>query len=397
MPKELVSLRTRPSRDGRQFVFMLDFVDERGNRHRVSLGHADKRRAEAERSQKERELRMGLSYESERVRLHELLAGSLERTRGQVRPSTLKEHNTAMRHFIDAVGNLFVQDVKHRHGETFIQACLDRGNSPATANKKIGCLKRQFQLAILRGQLTENPFRYIQHIKVPTRTVRVYTDAECRRLLDAAKTPSRCDSPEWELLLVAALSTAMRRGELLNTTWADIDFDRLTISVSPKLDTTHTWEWRIKDSERRKLPLTADVAELFKAYRTARPQVHPYVFVPPSRYSAIHERRQQGKWTLEDGRCPVNNFDRGFRTLLERAEIEDTEFHDLRRTCLSRWLANGLTEYDVMQLAGHSEFSTTHRFYLAVRSDLIDRARVVTVAAMGADFGARLARAPVSA
>jgi integrase len=189
----------------------------------------------------------------------------------------------------------------------------------------------------------------------------------------------------------------MRRGELLNTTWADIDFDRLTISVSPKLDTTHTWEWRIKDSERRRLPLTADVAELFKAYRTARPQVHPYVFVPPSRYSAIHERRQQGKWTLEDGRCPVNNFDRGFRTLLERAEIENGEFHDLRRTCLSRWLANGLTEYDVMQLAGHSEFSTTHRFYLAVRSDLIDRARVVTVAAMGADFGARLARAPVSA
>jgi integrase len=81
---------------------------------------------------------------------------------------------------------------------------------------------------------------------------------------------------------------------------------------------------------------------------------------------------------------------------LERAAIENGEFHDLRRTCLSRWLANGLTEYDVMQLAGHSEFSTTHRFYLAVRSDLIDRARAATVAAMGASFGTRLARAPVS-
>lgn len=34
-----------------------------------------------------------------------------------------------------------------------------------------------------------------------------------------------------------------------------------------------------------------------------------------------------------------------------------------------------MTAYDVMQLAGHREFSTTHRFYLAVRSDLIDRAR----------------------
>ena len=38
-------------------------------------------------------------------------------------------------------------------------------------------------------------------------------------------------------------------------------------------------------------------------------------------------------------------------------------------------MANVLTEYDVTQLAGHSDCSTTHRFYLAVRADLTDRAR----------------------
>jgi hypothetical protein len=46
-----------------------------------------------------------------------------------------------------------------------------------------------------------------------------------------------------------------------------------------------------------------------------------------------------------------------------------------------------------MQLAGHSEFSTTHRFYLAVRSDLIDRARA---AGMKGGCGAQLARASIS-
>ena len=60
----------------------------------------------------------------------------MERTRGQVRDSTLVERDIAMRHFIEAVGDIEVQDVTHRHGETFIQACLDKGNSPATANKK---------------------------------------------------------------------------------------------------------------------------------------------------------------------------------------------------------------------------------------------------------------------
>jgi len=42
------------------------------------------------------------------------------------------------------------------------------------------------------------------------------------------------------------------------------------------------------------------------------------------------------------------------------------------------WFANGMGEYDVMTLAGHSSFATTHRFYLAVSDDLIHRARIST-------------------
>ena len=42
------------------------------------------------------------------------------------------------------------------------------------------------------------------------------------------------------------------------------------------------------------------------------------------------------------------------------------------------WLANGMSEYDVMVLAGHSSFATTHKFYLAVEDDLVRRARIAT-------------------
>ncbi len=393
MVSELVKLKTRPSRDGQRFAYTLDYADEHGKRHRESLGHCDKQRAERQRAQRERELRSG-ELPPEQTRLTELLEDSLARTRGQVRASTLAEHETAMQHFIEAVGNIKLPDVTLRHGEIFLQACLDRGNHPATANKKIGSLKRLFQLAVVRGQLDENPFHYLSRVKVPARKVRVFSDEECNRLLDAARvTPGPVD---WELLVAVALATAERRGELLNTTWSDVDFGKLTISVSPKQDTQHTWEWQIKDAERRTLPLTQEVADLLALKRREQPTLHPYVFIPTDRCRCIQERRRQKQWTTADGRCPVNNFNRGFRALLERAGIEKGEFHDLRRTCLSRWLANGLTEYDVMQLAGHSEFSTTHRFYLAVRTDLIDRARTATAAGMGTSFGTRLARAGLS-
>jgi hypothetical protein len=42
------------------------------------------------------------------------------------------------------------------------------------------------------------------------------------------------------------------------------------------------------------------------------------------------------------------------------------------------WFANGMSEHDVMVLAGHSSFATTHEFYLVVTDDLFHRARVAT-------------------
>ena len=67
---------------------------------------------------------------------------------------------------------------------------------------------------------------------------------------------------------------------------------------------------------------------------------------------------------------------------MARAGIDEGMFHDLRRTCITNWFANGLSEFDVMTMAGHSSFSTTHKFYLAVRKDLICRARKASSEAM---------------
>ena len=53
---------------------------------------------------------------------------------------------------------------------------------------------------------------------------------------------------------------------------------------------------------------------------------------------------------------------------------------------LTTWSAQGLSEYEVMKLAGHSSFSTTHQFYLSIKRDYIDKARQANV-----DLGVKLA------
>lgn len=385
--KELVRLKTRPSRDGKRFTFYLDYVDIGGKRRRISLGHRDKKKAESQRKQTERELKMGV-LEPVSMRLSDFLADSLARTGDQNGESTRKEHHSAMKQFIKAVGNIDYKRVTLSHGELFRQRQLDKGNSPATVSKKLRALKRLFQLAVERQQLSENPLRYVKLPRWTKKKIEVYKDEECRMMLRVAreyKSPVR-----WDLLIYLALTTGMRRGELLNMVWADIDFAAKTIHVSPKRNTAETWEWRIKDNERRTLPLTDDAGTMLAEHQSNQPDKFPYVFVPPERYEVIQGLRREGSWTLEHARLKVvNNFRRDFNKILSRAAVRERRFHDLRNTALTNWFAAGMTEFDVMKLAGHSDFKTTHQFYLAVADDLIDRAR----AALSTGIGQNLARA----
>lgn len=148
--KKLVRLWKRPSHDGQKYTYYLLYYDADGRRKQKALGHADKRKAEKQCAQLARELRMD-HFEVGSMKLSEFLEDSLSRTRGQIRENTYLEYDSAMRQFIDVIGNIDYRNIRHEHGERFIQICLDGGNRPATVAKKIGSLKRLFQLAVERG------------------------------------------------------------------------------------------------------------------------------------------------------------------------------------------------------------------------------------------------------
>lgn len=387
---QLVRLRSRPSRDGKAFKYFLDFKDEKGKRRKVSLQHANGRKAKRQAEQKARELRAG-TVMPQSMRLSQFLRHSMARTGDQIRKSTAEEYKAAMEDFIGVIGDIDYQIVTVDHGEVYRQACLDKGNRPATVAKKLRHLKRIFQLAVHRRQLDENPLRFIDMPRLSKRKVNTFGLDDCRRILRAAGDYVGGQNPlrflRWNLLITTALSTGMRRGELLNCTWRDIDFERLAVEVSPKEDTAETWEWQIKDADRRILPLTNELVSLLIQHQEGQPEGYPYVFVPVARYDYIQELRKQGKWKFGDSRLKVvNNFTRQFNEILNRAACKQGEFHDLRRTALTNWLANGMSEHEVMVLAGHASFSTTHRFYLAVADDLVDRARAAVGKVLSQDL-----------
>jgi integrase len=379
---QLVKLNKRPLCSGRKFTYVLRYT-EYGKRKWKTLGHTDRRKAERQRTQKEKELRMGY-IEPSSMRLRDFMVDSFVKTGDQIRESTRRIAEAAMNDFIRIIGNIDFRSVTLAHGEVYLQACLDRGNSNATVSKKLRAIKRLFKLAVNRKQLDENPLQYIAIPKSPKKKVNIYADDQCRRILKAAQEYTAKWDPKksvkWDLMITVALATAMRRAELLNCTWADVDFDAQTIEVNPKEDTKDTWKWFIKDADNRTLPLTEEIVQILADHQAKQPEGYPYVFVPTARYDYIQSMlRPKDKWTLTDARLKVvNNLRRQFNKILAKAGIKKGTIHDIRRTAITMWFANGISEHDVMVLAGHSSFATTHKFYLAVADDLVDRARVAT-------------------
>ena len=212
--------------------------------------------------------------------------------------------------------------------------------------------------------------------------IHTYSEDETKRLIKAVSEVQQEELIEWDLVITLALTTGLRKSEILNLVWSDIDFDQMTLTINPKEDTVNTWKWEIKDTDSRTLPLTEDVLKLLINLQNRRPAGYPYLFISPKRYDRIQAirkgttNRKKKLWNSKDSSMSIiNNFTEMFNEVRKRAGIKTGTFHDLRRTAITNWFYAGLGITEVMRLAGHSKYDTTLIYYLAVKDDLIDRAR----------------------
>ncbi len=387
MTKKLVKVRTRPSRDGSSFTYLIDYIDENDTRRQISLGHADRKKAEKQRAQKERELRMGI-VESVRLRLRKLLADYLEQTRTQIEPSTADSAAYRMRDMISAIGNKYADEVTYRDCERFQQHCTDKGLSPASVNTHIKMVRRIFSLAVKREQLERNPFDGLPLLKVPKKSIRLLSEEEYEKIFRFAQ------SPIWKARLMLAKTAGLRRGEVLNLTINDVDFAKGKIIVQAKATTKHTWRWVVKDKDRRELPLTDEAAQMLVDIQTELPHGQPYLLLTPERYRYLIKLSNAGKLIDRISKCPASNFRRDWQCICSKAGIEDITFQNLRATSITEWLEKGMMPHEVQRLAGHSSIDTTMNYYVGIRESMIDRAREASSSASEGNSVARLLRTP---
>jgi integrase len=186
-----------------------------------------------------------------------------------------------------------------------------------------------------------NPCGRLERTPEDNEVVRFLSDTERTALL------AECRKSKWDrlyLLVLLALTSGGRRGELEGLRWADIDFDRGEASIA-----------RSKNGDRKTLILVPVVLEELAKFRGA-----------------------DGALVFASRRRPDQPFNHvsAWHKALKRAGVKGFRFHDCRHTCASELARSGATLLEIADVLGHRNTSVTRRYsHLTVqhKSELINR------------------------
>ncbi len=299
-----------------------------------------------------------------KITLHDFRLEHERVMQGQIAYTTLQEHKRALKFFENFIGgSTLLSKIKPRHAEAFIAHRLSTVPSVNTANKDIRTLQSIFNRAIEpRGYLTEgqNPFAKIKERRTTPNEIRYVEIEEYLSLMDKAK------NIWWRAFLSMAYGSGLRRNEILNLTWKNIDFEEQMVTVTAKKESQNLLGWDPKGRKNRVVPLSDESAQLLAYLQLKAEETFPYIFISPERLKRIRERQKIETWNPSSQ--IINNLDRNFRLLRQNSGVSYCTLHDLRRTAITNW-AKKLPIQVVQQLAGHEDISTTRKYYLAVRSE----------------------------
>lgn len=218
----------------------------------------------------------------------------------------------------------YLHEVTPHLVEQFKSVRTKEGAAPATINRQLATLKCLFNKAIAwKKFLGANPVCAVRLFKENNQRKRFLEKDEVTRLL------ANCHG-HLKPIVIVALNTGMRRGEILGLKWRDLDIKRGVLYLQ-----------NTKNGEKREVPINEQV-------KTALISVLKH---PHSEYI----------FYKKDG-SPIYDIKTTFLKALKRAGITDFHFHDIRHTAASHLVMGGADMLTVASILGHKDLKMTQRY-----------------------------------
>lgn len=285
--------------------------------------------------------------------------------------------------------NLTLRELEARHLQMFYSEML-RKVKPNTVIHYHAIIHSALKYAVKTDMLVQNVADKVDRPKKNSFQPVFLSAEEMQKMFEALR------GTKLELPVLVAAFYGFRRGEVLGLKWDAIDFERGTISVIRTV-TTITLDGKQTEIEQqsaktksslRTLPLIGSFREYFLQVKEAQElnkqicgncynhEYDGFVFV-----DVLGERMR------------ANYLTSAFPKFLESHGLRRMRFHDLRHSCASLLLANGVPLKHIQEWLGHSDFTTTANIYahLDYKSKITSAQAMETGLALpeGGDFGSR--------
>ena len=309
-------------------VWWMNFMFQ-GQRIRRSTGTTNQAMAGSILAKVKIQLIEGQYFDSleERTRTFDDLMDRFEREH-MIKLASRQSCQVFVKHFRDFFGDRTLAQITPKLIVDYKSRRYAAGVKAASINRELTCLRKAFNLAKREWEwCRDNPVSRVSLEKGANKRERWLTEDEETRLLAAC--------PSWlRELVVFALHTGMRLGEILALTWSGVDLFRRTVTV-----------FRSKNGERRTVPLNQTVMALLTEKAKVRHLKTSLVF--PS---------------MAGTPIDPNHLRRALRPAMAKAGIVDCHFHDLRHTFATRLVQSGIDLYKVQRLLGHKSSMMTQRY-----------------------------------
>jgi len=259
--------------------------------------------------------------------------------------------------FRHPISKLHMANVRSSDIATYRDVRLAEGKAPSTVQKELALLSHMFNVARREWGMESlnNPVQLVSKPKVNNQRDRRLVDDEEKRLLDACSAQFHNSNPWIKPLVILALETAMRKGELLGLMWNDIDFARKILRSKNKDPKGNDLRRYVPLSSRaistlRELPRSVN-GQVFQTSSNAVKLAFPRACKRACEHVFEHTAGKKKKC-----HCPG---------------IEGLRFHDLRHEATSRLFEKGLNPMQVASITGHKTLQMLKRYTHLRAEDLV--------------------------
>jgi|GEM_PF-3563447 len=235
--------------------------------------------------------------------------------------------------------------------------------SAATQRRNLSILTQYYNYAIKYEKALKNPFKCVERPRYIKTSVaeRAYTEKELQKLIQAIVTLKL----KWQCFFVLAIDTGARRGELIGLKWQNINMQNREIKIKQSV-------YAISGKVKTKEPKGRKEREIYIS-EASKELLQKIQLQQKKKMLSIGQQWSEDMYIF----TPENNYSKPLRPstathywqkFLKSQNMQPHRLHDLRHTCATQLLINGVDVRSVCNRLGHADISTT-MIYLHPQQD----------------------------